>query len=301
MENIDIKKVLIAIIIVLALGIGIFFAVGAINSSNKRYELETIKEEDYKYFAVYTEEKYGVIDETGKMIIKNEYSDIIIPNPTKAVFICQKSDNTKQVLNEKGENILQEFKNVSAIETNGAHSSWPYEKSVLKYEEDGKFGLINYDGKAITKPIYEEIASVKYKEGEILAKRNGKYGVINNKGNQLIPFEYEEIEADKYYNNGYEETGYVVKSKQSDGYRYGYINSNLKKVLNTEYTAISRILDIEGKDIYLIASKNGQYGVTKNKKEVVDFKYQSITYNKDTNLLSVQRSEKYGVIDLNRK
>lgn len=301
MENIDIKKVLIAIIIVLALGVGIFFAVGAISSSDKKYELETIKEEDYKYFAVYTEEKYGVIDETGKMIIKNEYSDIIIPNPTKAVFICQKNDNTKQVLNEKGENILQEFKNVSAIETNGAHSSWPYEKSVLKYEEDGKFGLINYDGKVITKPIYEDISSVKYKEGEILAKKNSKYGVINNKGNQLIPFEYEEIEADKYYNNGYEETGYIVKSKQADGYRYGYINSKFKKVLNTEYTAISRILDIEGKDIYLIASKNGQYGVTKNKKEEVDFKYQSITYNKDTNLLSVQRSEKYGVIDLNRK
>lgn len=36
----------------------------------------------------------------------------------------------------------------------------------------GKFGLINYEGKVITKPIYEEISSVKYKEGEILAKKD---------------------------------------------------------------------------------------------------------------------------------
>jgi len=92
-----------------------------------------------------------------------------------------------------------------------------------------------------------------------------------------------------------------VKIKTEDGYRYGYINSNWKKVLDTDYTGISRILDIEGKDIYLIASKNGQYGVTKNKKEQVDFKYQSITYNSDTKLLAVQRSEKYVVIDLNRR
>jgi len=38
----------------------------------------------------------------------------------------------------------------------------------------GKYGLINYDGKVITKPIYEEISSIKYKEGEILAKKDRK-------------------------------------------------------------------------------------------------------------------------------
>lgn len=72
-------------------------------------------------------------------------------------------------------------------------------------------------------------------------------------------------------------------------------------MLNADYTGVSRILDIEGKDIYLIASKNGQYGIIINKKEEVDFKYQSITYNSDTNLFAVQRSEKYGVINLKRR
>ena len=33
----------------------------------------------------------------------------------------------------------------------------PYEKKVLRYKQNGKYGLIDYEGKVITKPIYEEI------------------------------------------------------------------------------------------------------------------------------------------------
>lgn len=173
---------------------------------------------------------------------------------------------------------------------------------MLRYEEDGKFGLLDYTGKVITRAVYEEISSVKYKEGEILAKKDGKYGVINNKGIELIPFEYDDIEADKYYRNGnYSESGYIVKKTTNDGYRYGYINSDWKLILDTEYTNISRILDNDSEDIYLIASKNGQYGVIRNKNIEINFAYQSIGYNKDTNLYAVQRSGQYGVVDINGK
>lgn len=55
MENIDIKKVIIAIIIVLALIVGVFFIVKNVSSGDKSYTLEQIQESDYKYFAVYTD------------------------------------------------------------------------------------------------------------------------------------------------------------------------------------------------------------------------------------------------------
>lgn len=42
----------------------------------------------------------------------------------------------------------------------------------------------------------------------------------------------------------------------------------------------------------------GQYGIIKNKDNQVDFAYQSITYNKDINLLTVQRGDKYGVVTM---
>ncbi len=235
----------------------------------------------------------------GDVIINCEFASVIIPNPTKAVFICEKEDGNLVTLNEKNEEIFTEFGVVEPIEINGVMTYLPYEKSVLKYKKDGKYGIIDFNGKMLTKPLYDGIYSVKYKEGEILAKKDGKFGVINNKGKVLIPFEYDEIEADRYYSDGYQKSGYIVKVKTTDGYKYGYINSKWKKLLKTEYTSLSRILDIDDKEgIYLIASYNGQYGVIKNKKEEVDFEYQSISYNKDTELLAVQRGENYGVINM---
>lgn len=216
------------------------------------------------------------------------------------LYVKRKIGET-EVLNQNKEKIFEDFENVSPIETKGNTTNLPYEKSILKYQKDGKCGLIDFEGKAITKPIYEELSSVKYKEGEILAKKNGKYGVISAKGKKLIPFEYKEIEADKYYNNGYQKTGYIVKEEKENDYGYGYIDSNWKKLLDTDYSEIRRVIDIEGEDVYLIVAKKGQYGLIKNKKSEVDFSYNSISYNKDTNLLSVQKGDKYGVINLKRR
>jgi len=72
-------------------------------------------------------------------------------------------------------------------------------------------------------------------------------------------------------------------------------------MLDTEYTAINRILDIDEDNTYLIVAKNGQYGLIKNKNQEIEFSYQSLTYNKDTNLLSAERNEKFGVIKLTRR
>jgi len=110
MGNVDVKKIIIAVVLILILGIGIFFAVKAITSSGKSYSVETIKDSEYKYFLVYSNEKYGVLNEKGEMIIENIYKEIIIPNPTKAVFICKKENNETEVLNDKKEKIFTEFK-----------------------------------------------------------------------------------------------------------------------------------------------------------------------------------------------
>ena len=56
-------------------------------------------------------------------------------------------------------------------------SNIPFEKTVLKYRENGKYGIIDFNGKIITKPIYEEIESLEYREGALKVRQNGKYGV----------------------------------------------------------------------------------------------------------------------------
>lgn len=139
MENIDVKKIVIAVICILALVIGIFLIVNAVNAGGKQYQLERISEEDCKYFEVYAEGKAGVLNEKGEMIIENIYEEVIIPNPTKPVFICISIVGKPVVLNENKEIIFDKYDNVEAISSNGITTHFPYEKSVLKFEKDGKY------------------------------------------------------------------------------------------------------------------------------------------------------------------
>ena len=171
----------IAILIIVAIaGIGIYQLVV---EKGKKYEVEEIKQ--YNYFVLKQNSKYGVIDRQGNTVITPEYSEIKIPNPEKPVFVCYQGENTK-LLNEKKEEIASNYSNIQPIQLENIVSDLIYEKSVLKYSKDGKYGLINLEGKEIVKPIYDEINSLPYKEGELLVKQNEKYGVINMKGNILI-------------------------------------------------------------------------------------------------------------------
>lgn len=117
-EKINIKMLVIVLLVIAIIG-GVIFTVLKITSKdgNKSYEIETIAESEYKYFIVYTDEKYGVINYKGEMVVENKYNNIIIPNPTKDVFIVLKEDGKTEVLNENSEVIFGEFESVNAIET----------------------------------------------------------------------------------------------------------------------------------------------------------------------------------------
>ena len=303
------RNMIIAIIIAI---ITIIVAISAIivnkNANVKQYKIEKI--DKYNYFKLYQNQKYGVIDERGNTLINAEYEVINIPNPTKAVFICYSDYNETtgeyktKVLNEKNEPILTNFEQVLPLMCEESTSNIPFEKSVLKYKQNGKYGIIDFSGKKITKPIYEEIESLEYKEGTLIIKQNGKYGIIDINGKQIIKPEYDKVESDEYYTseNDYMEAGFIVQNKTEAGYRYGYINKEGKKILETQYNEINRIVEIKSnKDIYLLVSKNGKYGVLKNEQEIISKIYEEIEYNKQNELFIVQKDSKQGVISLEGK
>ncbi len=291
--------IVIAIVIMLAIaGIGIYQFV---LEKGKDYEVEQIKQ--HNYFVLKQNNQYGVIDRQGNIIITPEYSQIKIPNPEKAVFVCYQGENTK-VLNEKKEELVTNYSNIQPIQLENIVGDLIYEKSVLKYSKDGKYGLISLEGKEITKPIYDEMNSLPYKEGELLVKQNDKYGVINMKGNRLIEIAYDEIKVDGYYTdeNKYQNAGYIVLIKTQEGYRYGYLNHKGKEVLKSEYNAISRVTEIqENQNAYLIASKNGQFGVNKNAENILGNEYQSIQYDANNKVFVIEKSKKYGIANLEGK
>ena len=299
--NKKIRWIIIGIVAVIIIAISIM---AIINEVQLHYKVEEISE--YKYFTLEQNQKYGVIDRNGNIVIEAEYGAVQIPNPSKAIFVCVKeyNENTKEyetvVYNEKKEVLFSNYKNVQAISIYTNVNSTPYEKSVLTYKENGKYGLINLEGKQITKPVYDEISSINYKEGTFLVKQNELEGIINMKGKVIIKCEYESVTSDNYYseNGNKKQAGFIVSKKTEDGYRYGYANYRGTIILNPIYTQLERVTEIANeKGVYFIAFKNGQAGLLKNNKEILNYEYEDIQYNVLGSIFVTKRNGKYGAVN----
>ena len=289
--------IVIAVIIILV--VLSFVAYYFIQKNAREYEIAKV--ENYQYFVLKENNLSGVIDRNGNILIEPTYEEIRIPNPEKAVFVCY-AENDSKVLNQNNEEMFSEYELVEPIRLKNVESDLMYEKSVLKYYQNGKYGLIDFEGKQITEPIYDGIDSLPYKEGELLVSQEEKTGVINIKGNLMVDISYGSIEVDGYYKdeNKYKYAGYITSITTNEGYRYGYVNYKGQKVLENEYNEISRINDIDDdENAYLISAKNGQYGVIKNKEQILNNEYQSIRYDGTNNLFVIEKSRKFGVADIN--
>lgn len=298
------KKIIIPIILFLLIIIGllIYFFVKNKEKENRDYQIEQIT--DYKYFVSKSQDsqKFGVIDTNGNVVIDEQYDDVQIPNPSKAVFICINGDSSK-VFNSEAQEIYTEFGEISTLRLKNTSSDLIYEKSVLKYEQNGKFGLIGIDGKKLTEPIYDSIDTLQYKEGELIVKQNDKYGIINQKGYILVDIEYDEITADGFYDmeTQYRYDGYIVANKTDMGYRYGYVSHDGKQILDLLYNDLKRITNISDEEPYLLVAENGRYGVMKKSTQIISNEYQSISYDASNNIFVVQKGQKYGVMDFSGK
>lgn len=290
--------IIVVVVILVAVGVLFFWQNG------KKKEVEKITE--FNYFALEKDGKTGIIDKNGNVLIEPSYDAIQIPNPSKPVFICVYNYNVEtgeydtKVLNDKNEEIFTEYENVSAIQIKDIVSETPYEKRVLKFEQDGKYGLIDFNGKIVVKPIYEELTNLSYKEGEFLVKQDGKYGIITDQGKKILDIEYDSITGDNYYSKeqGYQLGGYIVGENTDSGYRYGYMTGEGKTVLKTEYNKIYRITQMkDDENAYLVAEENGQAGLLKNKEQIIPFQYDAISYDELNQVFIVQQGKKYGVLN----
>lgn len=116
--------------------------------------------------------------------------------------------------------------------------------------------------------------------------------------------QFENSERDGFYDNknNVDASGYIVSNKTSEGYRYGYVNYRGKVLLEAEYNELYRIMDIEDKDkVYIIAAKNGRYGVSLNGNTIIEYEYQQIEYNNENEVFLLQKSAKYGIANIDGK
>lgn len=288
-------KIMISVIILLVL---IIIGIIIFKVTTKDRTVQVIEEDPYEYFALYSlDGNVGVVDKNGKTLIEPKYSTIYIPNQSKAVFFCFTEDEYV-VLDNKGKDIFTDFSSVYPITI--SDTSLEMEKNVLCYEEDGKYGLVDYEGKKITNAIYDKVESLKYKPGCILVKKDGLYGVLDSYGNTIVDIKYNSVKSDEFCSEtqGYLKTGYIISEKTSTGIIYGYIDYNGEVLIEPKYELITRALEYENEDdIYLVFMENGKKGVIKNKKVIIKARYQEINYYNASDVFIVNKNGKYGFYD----
>ncbi len=327
-SKLNVKKIIAVIVFILVV---VMFIIGIKFLLSNHTESASGKVETVTYYTVYDNGKWGVINSYGDIVIEATYDDmIVIPDSTKAVFVClydiNYGDGTykSKAINAKGKEIVQGYEKVEAIANYDESKNIWYENNVLKVQKNGKYGLCDFSGKEILPCEYDNIDTIKGITNSLLISKDGKYGLCDNSGNIIIEPNYTKIEniEDDYKN------GYIVVNTEG---KYGIIGFDKSTILECNYEGIKGIysnnlfvvkssgkyilIDNQGqtvlenafddvKDIngdYIIAEKGGKigvidiYGQTK-----IGFDYDEIRVASTDNYIA-KKNDKYGIVNINGK
>ncbi len=257
--KLNLKKVFAVIV---AIAVVIMFMVGIKTLLTQTEEIEEKVTTITTYYPVYTNEKWGVIDGNGKIIIEPTYTEMItIPDSKVDLFITMSNvdyeNNTYKttVINSKNETKFTQYDLVEAIENIDDSNTLWYEQGVLKVKKDGKYGLIDYTGKIILSVEYDKIEALKGIKNSFIIQKDEQTGLCDNKGNVIISPEYDGVyEIGKEYQNGY-----IVKKDD----KYGVIDFTGNSVLDVKYEEIKPITSSGN----FVVKINGKLNVVNNKKE----------------------------------
>lgn len=283
------------------------------------------------YYSVYTNGKWGVIDNNGESVISAFYDEmIVIPNNKKAIFVCtyDVQDATNEyktkVLNEKNEEILKGYDKIEAIDNYDSKQNIWFEDNLLRVKKNDKYGLIDFNGKTVLECEYDSINSLKGVTENIIVEKDGKVGLVNAKGQTIIKTEYTSIQTMK---EGYK-SEYLVQNAEG---KYGVISTSGTLILEPKYDEI-RYLDSnetyavkldgstqlinnkgetlqtsEGEEyIYakgdnVIVSKDGKFGLEKTTGEqVIGYDYEDLKYTFSIYYIA-KKDGKYGIINVNNE
>lgn len=322
-KKLNMKKVFAVIIAIIVIVMFIIGMKELLKDSPKTNE----KTFALAYYTLYENEKWGVIDTRGNIVIEPEYEEmIIIPDNTKSVFICMEnvdySNSTfkSKAINEKRTQLFTNYEQVEVIYNHDENNNIWYESNILKVEKDGKYGLINLDGKEILACTQDNIEPLLGTKSVYITTTDNKKGLVDNMGKVIIENNYLEISAltSKYSN------GFIVKNEQG---KYGVINNDKSIALEEKYDEISpvsenkmyvvkegndlKIVNTEGESFLtnqfeevkqintdnIVVKKDGKYGLqTINGVEKIPAIYDDLTYTFEDYYIA-KKDAKYGIVN----
>lgn len=133
-------------------------------------------------FVVRNEEKYGLIDTSGSMILPLIYDGISREEFGDGHFLVKEEDRYGLYHLQQGEIILEpEYASIEVV----------YSGSIIVLEQDGQFGVTNNEGQLLLPMEYDEIRCTTLGVRIIKA---GKAGLLSKRGNLILEPIYDEID-----------------------------------------------------------------------------------------------------------
>ena len=216
--------------------------------------------DDEWYYDDYMPSTYGLIDLTGKMVLKAVYDDYSYSYGETSLIILKKGSNYVALdanldpIFNKDFSYIESLGDFYKVQLGGVDNGYGT-------PEGGVFGLYDKNGKEIIPVQYEDIAQIGYESTNgYIIKRNGKYGICSATGKVLMDAQYSEMncEGDLCIVSRYIE--------QSEQTKMGLINHQaLKEIVPTVYEHIES-LSFEGD--YLIKSNN-KFGLISKTGQVI--------------------------------
>lgn len=232
------RKVFASIVAIIVFIMVIVSIVNLLNKDkNKVAEMQVPK----RYFTILESGKYGVIDGTGRIVIKPIYDEmIIIPNPAKDVFICDYNAdyNTEthqtKVLNAANQQLLRKYEKISPLENSTNNELW-FEDNVLRFEKDGLYGLVNFSGREIVPAEYSNIYTLSGVPKSIVIEKEGLKGIVNSALESLVvECKYNQVDS---LNVGNADNGYIVGIEG----KYGIVSGTGSEILACNYEEIKHV------------------------------------------------------------
>lgn len=198
-----------------------------------------------RYLAQQNVDAYSVIDQTGKIVVPADYSNISTgPGDT---YIAYKGEGVG-LLDSNGKILIP-------MEYNSLIHSKNY---LIASKGEGKTGVISTTNQVLLPLEYDNIEVAA--PGRFLADKNGKRGLLDEKGKALLPFEFEVPTyggEDHEYMDAMEKPYHVILlNKNGQGFLY---DINGKKISEKQWMfcsypdafGLTYVTDINGRESYI--------------------------------------------------
>ena len=287
-KRLNYKKVFAVIIALIVLIITAIMIKNILSKAKKTKPIELIN-----YFALYKDEKWGILGSDGNIVIEPMYQEMpIVIDKTKDIFLCiydiQEENETykTKVINKENQEIWTEYDKIEALENyDDAENVW-YEENVLKVQKNGLWGLINTKGEVILEPQFTSIKTIKGIKNSLIVEKDGVVGLVNDRGSKVLETEYLQILR---YGQDYK-NGYIIVNREN---KYGLVSAQGEKILEPIYETVENIYN----EKYYVVKKEGNT-------ELIDKKGETILKDNFDKILQIaksgviiQKGEQYGLMD----